>query len=72
MKPRAIYYRKKGKGIAIEGKSKGRSILIWSLPLSPEKFFVELEKASFFKKEKLSKIKEKIGRLDFKKQKLKC
>lgn len=42
MKPRRIYYRRKNKGIVIEGKSKGKSILIWTLPKNPEKLLAFL------------------------------
>jgi hypothetical protein len=36
MKPRKIYYRRKGKSIIIEGKENSKSILIWTLP-KPDK-----------------------------------
>lgn len=66
MKPRRIYYRKKNKTIAIEGKSNNKSIFIWTLP-SPEKLLSLLfENASIFPTEKKEKIKEKIKRLDIK------
>lgn len=71
MKPRRIYYRKKGKSIVIEGRQKGKPILIWTLP-NPTLLLEHLANpkfsylASFLTKEKLLKIWEKVRRLDYK------
>jgi len=59
-----VYYRRKDKSIVIEGKSKGKSILIWTLP-APESLLNEIiSKSSFFTNEKGMKIIEKLKRLD--------
>lgn len=71
MKQRQIYYRKKGKLIVIEGRSKKKPVLIWTLPSDPLTLMQLLENASFFPKEKQSKINEKIMRLDIRLDKLK-
>jgi hypothetical protein len=71
MKPRRIYYRRKGSKIIIEGKERGKSVLIWTLP-DPENLLLGIsEKASFFTQEKALKISEKVKRLDFKDDKQK-
>jgi len=81
MKKRKIYYRKmKDKTFIIEGKQKGKTVYILSLPKSPEKLIRFLavnlgfpknmennEKRSlFFTKEKYDKIVRKILSLDYK------
>lgn len=83
MKKRKIYYRKKGKSIIIEGKKKGKSIFILTLP-NPEKLLDALfrridpytisplskqKEASFLTIEKATKIREKVKRLDYKQEK---
>ena len=70
MKSKRIYYRRKGKSIVIEGKEKGKSILIWTLP-NPTLLLNHLgvgklmKKASIISIEKTMKIHEKLERLDF-------
>lgn len=70
MRGRQIYYRRKGKTIAIEGKQNKKSLLIWTLPNDPEQLIEILAKASFFKAEKQAKIEQKIKRLDFRTEKV--
>jgi len=66
MKPRAIYYRKKGNSIVIEGRQGRKSVLIWTLP-KPEVLLSRiLSNPSLFTEEKMAKINEKITRLDYK------
>lgn len=67
MKQRRIYYRKKGKSIVIEGRnSKGKSILIWTLPDAETLTRQLVLNASFFATEKSQKIWQKYLRLAFK------
>lgn len=61
MKERKIYYSRKNKKIIIEGKRKGKTIYLYTLP-SPDKLLKSLN----FTKEKLDKILEKVSRLDYK------
>jgi len=70
MKPRRIYYRKKGKcKTIIEGKQNGKTIFIWTLP-DPEILIKEiLAKSSFLPLEKSQKLIKKVQRLDFKENK---
>lgn len=69
MNPRRCYYRKKNKNIIIEGKRKGKTIYLWTLPKSAEKLLKELIKASFFPKGKANKILQNLMRLDYKTRK---
>lgn len=66
MKPRRIYYRKKGKSIVIEGKRKGKSIFIWTLPKDPHLLLKFIYGTSYLSLQKIEKIEEKIRRLDYK------
>jgi len=76
---RRIYYRKKNKSIIIEGKQKGKTIYLLSLPKDPEQLIRFLgenltplkftKKASFLTKDKYTQIMEKITRLDYKSRK---
>src|SRR3990167_10008383 len=59
-----IYYRRKNKKIIMEGKQDNKTILIWTLPEPEELFNIIIGKSSFLSAEKLSKINEKIQRLD--------
>ena len=78
-KQRRIYYRRKNKSIIIEGKQKGKTIYLFTLPKDPEQLIhflgvnlvtpKDTKKSSFLTKEKLSKIKEKVSRLDYKDKK---
>lgn len=63
MKPKAIYYRKKGNKIVVEGLRNRKTVYLFTLP-SPEK----LLHPSVFPLIKITKIIEKIARLDFKKE----
>lgn len=66
MKNRALYYRRKGKYTIIEGKEKGKSVLIWTLPDPLELLLLVLgKKASIIDAEKTLKINQKIERLDY-------
>lgn len=64
MKEKQIYYRRKEKSILIEGKTKGQSVGIWTLPNDPIKLLEFLLKASYFPIEKAEKITSKINSLD--------
>ena len=66
MNPRRIYYRKKGKTVIIEGKSKGKTVYIYTLPKDIVNFLRFLAKASFFTKDKANGIFKNIQRLDYK------
>ena len=69
MKSRKLYYRRKGKSIVVEGKIKGQSVLIWTLP-DPEKFINEIMlKSSYFSIEKSQKIIDILSRLDIREEK---
>ena len=69
MKPRRIYWRKKGKGIALEGRSStNKCVLIWSLP-DADKFVNRImENATILTQEKVDEIRQRYLRLDFKKE----
>lgn len=69
MNPRRIYYRKKEKRIIIEGKRKGKTIYLWTLPKSAEQFLREIIKASFFPKDKANKLMTLLLSLDYKTRK---
>ena len=66
MKTKRIYYRKKGKSIIIEGKNKGKSIYLWTLPKDAEFFLKKIISASFFTKEKAQKLMTLLDCLDYK------
>lgn len=66
MKQLKIYYRKKGKSIIIEGKNKGKSVYLWTLPKDAELFLKNLISASFFTKEKADKLMTLLHCLDYK------
>jgi len=68
MNPRQIYFRKKGKAVAMEGKVKGRSLHIYTLGIAEKHLSRLLQTVDFFTKEKRAKILEKLGRLDYKKK----
>lgn len=79
MKSRRVYWRRKNKKIIAEGMSKGKTIYLFTLP-EPEEFIRRIESVnlltpkdiknkSFFAKEKIEKIKQKIFRLDIKQNK---
>ena len=67
MKPRRLYWRKKGKALILEGRlGNGKPLLIWTLP-EANKFYSEiLANASFLTKEKQQNINQKVQRLAFK------
>ena len=59
MKQKQIYYRRKDGKIVAEGKMKGKTIFLFTVP-----DVESILKSSFFKREKIDKIMEKISRLD--------
>ncbi len=61
-----LYYRRKAGGIIIEGKSKNKTILIWTLPSNPYHLLLYMKMASFFSSKKQANIDRKIDSLDFK------
>jgi len=59
MKQKQIYYRRKGGKIVAEGKKKGKTIYLFTVP------DVEtILKSSFFTREKVDKILDKVKCLD--------
>ena len=69
MNTKRIFYRRKAGGIVIEGKCKGKGVLIWTLPRDPIKLLSFLIEASYFPKEKQANISQKINSLDSKSKK---
>jgi len=69
MNPRKVYLRKKEGGYIFEGKRKGKTVYIWTIPKDYELFLRELAKSSFFSKDKSFKILEILSRLDYKPEK---
>ncbi len=78
MKKRAIYYRRKNKKMIVEGIEKGKTIYLFTLP-EPDDLIIRInaftnsaltsqKTSSFFTKEKMAKIMEKLNRLDHKKK----
>lgn len=61
MKPRAIYYRRKEGKIICEGKEKGKTVFLFTIP-----DYEKLLNSSLFTEEKKAKILKKILRLDYK------
>jgi|TARA_Y100000310_G_scaffold3308_1_gene4233 hypothetical protein len=59
MKQKQTYYRRKEGKIIAEGKMKGKTIFLFTVP-----DVESILKPSFFKREKIDKIMEKIKRLD--------
>lgn len=72
---RRMYYRwkrdkvNKKKSIVIEGKAKGKTVYLMTLPTNPEKLIRFLQKASFFPQDKAKEISKNILRLDYKTRK---
>jgi hypothetical protein len=69
MKHKRIYFRKKGKAIAIEGKAKNKSLHIYTLGTAEKHLSKLLENADFFTEKKRIEILEKLRRIDIKKKK---
>ena len=78
MNKRKIYWRRKNKKVIAEGVQKGKTIYLFTLP-NPDEFIRRIfpltkaplhsrKSSSFFTQEKVSKIMEKITRLDFTKR----
>ena len=63
MKKKAIYYRRKDGRIVAEGLIDGKTVYLFTVP-HPEKLINQ----SNFSEEQLTKINEKITRLDYKKK----
>lgn len=63
---RKIYLRKKGKAFVFEGKMKGKTIYIWTIPTNYEQFLRNLIKSSFFPKGKGNKLLAIFPCLDYK------
>jgi len=63
---RRIYLRKKNDYYIFEGKRKGKTEYIWTIPKDYQKFLLELTKSSFFTRDKATKIREILSRLDYK------
>lgn len=66
MKNKRIYYRWKEGSIVIEGKSKGKTLHLKTLPKDPIKLFDVMHKASFITEEEYIEILTKIESLDSK------
>lgn len=69
MKSRRIYFRKKGKALAIEGKANNKSLHLYTLGTAEQHLLKLLRNASFFPEEKRDKIIEKLRRIDIKRNK---
>lgn len=65
MKQRKIYWRRKGKVIIAEGQQNKTTVYLFQLPA-----IEKVLNSSLFSLEKQAKIKEKITRLDYKKDKV--
>lgn len=71
MKHRRLYWRKKGKGIILEGRTEAnKPLLIWTLPDANKFYATILANASFLTQEKRDEIHEKVKRLGFRADKL--
>ena len=64
MKERKTYYRRKAGKFVAEGKSKGKTIFLFTVP-----DIEELAKSSLFEEEKRAKIMAKIQSLDYRDKK---
>jgi len=67
MKSRRIYFRKKGKAIAIEGKTpSNKSLHLYTLGTAEKHLLKLLKNADFFTQEKKRKISENLKRIAIK------
>lgn len=65
---RKIFYRRKGKLIAIEGTRHKNKVFLMTLPKNPIDLILILEKGSFFKKGNFEKLWQKVQGLDLKQE----
>lgn len=68
MQQRKIFYRRKGKQIAIDGTMNKKKINILTLPKDPIKLILGLQKGSFFTEENFQKIIKKVQGLGIRKK----